>query len=58
MLRLVPILLLLTGCSVFESFDPEINGVGRQIVADWKGKIDLPPELEAGYGPRPTRPGK
>lgn len=141
MLRLVPILLLLTGCSVFESFDSEINGIGRQIVADWKdrqdvaaaqfeythgldagdslrlevmlkaeaitapvvdevveiarrdcwrgtwkscsasyavyttadppyadkpdsgkpvreGKIDLPPELETSYGPRPTRPSK
>lgn len=141
MLRLLPIVLLLTGCSVFESFHPEINAIGKQTVADWKqrpdvaaaqfeythgldagdhlrlevmlqaenlssavvdevveiarrncwrgtwdscsatyvvystddppyadkpesgkpvrhGKVDLPPELEASYGPRPPRPSK
>ncbi|MEV6240155.1 hypothetical protein [Lentzea sp. NPDC051838] len=141
MLRLLPVLLLLTGCSIFESFNPQINAIGKQIVADWKqrpdvaaaqfvyrhgldagdslglevmlkaesitdpvvdevveiarkdcwlgtwdscsatytvyttadppyadkpesgkpvrsGKVDLPPELETSYGPRPTRPSK
>ncbi|MFS8098093.1 hypothetical protein LFM09_13205 [Lentzea alba] len=142
-MRLVPVLavLLLTGCSVFESFNPLLNEIGKQIVADWKqrpdvaaaqfeythgldagdslqvqvmlkaeeindavvdevveiarrdcwrgtwgscsatyvvyttadppyadkpesgkpvrqGEVDLPPELEASYGPRPTRPSK
>lgn len=41
MLRLLPILLLLTGCSVFESFHPEINAIGKQIVADWKQRPDV-----------------
>ncbi|HEX8868734.1 MAG TPA: hypothetical protein VF821_23945 [Lentzea sp.] len=141
MLRLLPILLLLTGCSIFESFNPQVNAIGKQIVADWeqrqdvaaaqfeyrhgldlgdhlslevmlkadaisdrvvdevveiarkdcwlgtwdscnatytvyttadppyadkpetgepvrRGNVDLPPELEASYGPRPTRPSK
>ncbi|MFI6098750.1 hypothetical protein ACIA8G_24615 [Lentzea sp. NPDC051213] len=42
MLRLIPLLaLLLTGCSALEGFDPEINAVGRQTVADWKQRSDV-----------------
>jgi len=32
---------LLAGCGVLEGFDPEINAVGRQIVADWKQRQDV-----------------
>lgn len=41
MLRLLPIVLLLTGCSVLEGFDPAIDAVGKQIVADWKQRQDV-----------------
>lgn len=37
MLGLLPILLLLTGCSVLENFNADLNAVGRQIVAYWSG---------------------
>jgi hypothetical protein len=33
--------LLLAGCSVLEGFDPELNAVGRQVVADWKQRPDV-----------------
>lgn len=32
---------LVAGCGVLEGFDPEINAVGRQIVADWKERPDV-----------------
>ncbi|MGW6935149.1 hypothetical protein ACWGE0_34155 [Lentzea sp. NPDC054927] len=41
MLRLLPILLLLTGCSVLEGFDPELDAIGKQVVADWKQRPDV-----------------
>lgn len=37
---------LLGGCTVFESFDAEIDAVGRQIVEDWK---KLPSVAAAQY---------
>jgi hypothetical protein len=41
MLRLLPVLLLLTGCSVLENFNEDVNAIGRQIVADWKERPDV-----------------
>ncbi|MET8759296.1 hypothetical protein [Lentzea sp. NPDC004782] len=42
MLRLLPVLLLLlTGCSVLEGFNTDVNAVGRQIVADWKQRPEV-----------------
>ncbi|WP_143466898.1 hypothetical protein [Lentzea kentuckyensis] len=41
MLRLLPILLLLTGCSVLEGFNEDVNTIGRQIVAEWKQRQDV-----------------
>ena len=41
MLRLLPVLLLLTGCSVLENFNEDVNTIGRQIVAEWKQRPDV-----------------
>lgn len=41
MLRLLPVLLLLTGCSVLENFNADINAIGEQIVADWRQRPDV-----------------
>jgi hypothetical protein len=42
MLRLLPVLLLLlTGCSVLEGFNADVNAVGRQIVADWRQRPEV-----------------
>ncbi|MFD4672254.1 hypothetical protein ACFWNN_21180 [Lentzea sp. NPDC058450] len=41
MLRLLPVLLLLTGCGVLENFNADVNAVGKQIVADWKQRPDV-----------------
>lgn len=41
MLRFLPILLLLTGCSVLENFNEDVNTIGRQIVAEWKQRPDV-----------------
>lgn len=40
-LRLLPLLVLLAGCSVLEGFDPELNAVGKQVVAEWKQREDV-----------------
>ncbi|GLY53905.1 hypothetical protein [Lentzea sp. NBRC 102530] len=41
MLRLLPVLLLLTGCGVLENFNADVNEVGRQIIAHWKERPDV-----------------